>query len=51
MTARHFDQPEEEPSYLNWQAQDPTLLVLNTYKNPSPTYLKLHRVGSACLRH
>jgi hypothetical protein len=34
---------DDDGSYTDWIARNPEGFVLNTYREPTPRYLKLHR--------
>ena len=34
---------DDDAGYMKWVARNPDGFVLNTYRRPSPGYLKLHR--------
>ena len=34
---------DDDTGYLRWNAQNPDGYVVNTYRNPTPAYLILHR--------
>jgi len=45
----HHDEVEsfvdDDIGYLQWLAAHPDGFVMNTHRNPTPTYLVLHRTG------
>lgn len=40
-----MDFAHDDAGYRDWLAKNPGCYVINTYMNPSPSYLKLHHVS------
>ena len=40
---------DDDDGYLAWLAQNPEGFVINTYRPPSPGYLRLHRAGCSTI--
>ncbi len=36
---------DDDRGFLRWIAEHPDGFVVNTYRNPSPQYLRLHRAS------
>ncbi len=40
---------DNDPGYLQWLQANPRGYVLNTYRQPSPNYLIIHRANKGCV--